>query len=247
MGGNMNALLSLGLRWQSLIVSPERQAWMKPPEVPAGEKHRWWGRLRDVPAAWVSSRGESERFLYYDGPTTARAPVSVKLRGDFLAFAPAEMFPKSKDVSYDTSRNHDVFAPLPQTARPSAYRRRGLFVEVRDGRASGRVIEVPGEAGRAPVSAADTVAGADKLRAALVSMLVEYGLTAEEAGGLADCWAPQFFRAAGRRFLVLLSAGDYDAMCPMIVEPPPTELVRAGILLCEFPEPPAAPVVRPSP
>src|SRR6185312_3904794 len=67
------------LHWQSVIVCPERASWMHPPDVPADPRFAWWRRLRDVQSSWVSSRGEAERFLYYDGPTRAAVPVSVSL------------------------------------------------------------------------------------------------------------------------------------------------------------------------
>ena len=67
-----------------------------------------------------------------------------------------------------------------------------------------------------------------------LAMLTEYGLTAEEAAGLADVWRKQFWETPGKRLLVVLSAKDYDAMCPLHVRPKPTELVRLGVLLTEL-------------
>jgi hypothetical protein len=59
---------------------------MRPAAVPADPKFAWWTRLRDVESSWVSSRGESDRFLYYDGPTVRPAPLHVKLEGRRLAW-----------------------------------------------------------------------------------------------------------------------------------------------------------------
>ena len=72
-----NKITSLGLRWQSLIVSPEKLSWMQPPQVPGNPNYQWWSRLRDVPCSWVSSRGEADRFVYYDGPTLEPSPVLI--------------------------------------------------------------------------------------------------------------------------------------------------------------------------
>ena len=66
-------------------------------------------------------------------------------------------------------------------------------------------------------------------------MLTEYGLTADEASGLADVWKRQFWETPGKRLLVVLSAKDYDAMCPLHIRPKPTALVRLGVLLTELP------------
>jgi hypothetical protein len=44
----------------------------------------------------------------------------------------------------------------------------------------------------------------------------------------------QLWEAPGKRLPVVLSAKDYDAMCPLRMRPKPTELVRLGILLTEL-------------
>ena len=69
LGAGDNEITDLGLRWQSLIISPNRQSWMTPPSIEDRQRYGWWERLRTVPSSWLSSQGESERFLYYDGPT----------------------------------------------------------------------------------------------------------------------------------------------------------------------------------
>ena len=33
---------------------------------------------------------------------------------------------------------------------------------------------------------------------------------------------------------MVMRAGDYDALCPIRVDPPPTEMVRVGLVLTEF-------------
>lgn len=38
----------------------------------------------------------------------------------------------------------------------------------------------------------------------------------------------------GKRLLAVLSAKDYDAMCPLQIRPKPTALVRLGVLLTEL-------------
>jgi len=72
----------LGLRWQSVIVSPTKLPWMKLPKVDPDPKYAWWSDLRDVPCSWVSNLNESERFLYYDGPTLAKSPIDIQYESD---------------------------------------------------------------------------------------------------------------------------------------------------------------------
>lgn len=80
MGHGGPALIGdLGLRWQSAIVSPNRLPWMVIPAVPPDPRFAWWTRVRDVPSDWVTNRGETERFIYYDGPTRAAVPLAVSL------------------------------------------------------------------------------------------------------------------------------------------------------------------------
>ena len=66
-------------------------------------------------------------------------------------------------------------------------------------------------------------------------MIQKAGLTAGEADGLIACWSPQFFQTDGTRLLTIMSRGDYDTYCPIEVRPTPTEMVRVGIVLNEFP------------
>ncbi len=87
---SFEGITSLGLRWQSVIVSPEKLPWMQPPTVPDDPKFSWWSRLRKVPSSWVSNRGESERFLYYDGPTLMPSPLDVRSDGLSITIEPNE-------------------------------------------------------------------------------------------------------------------------------------------------------------
>ena len=65
-------------------------------------------------------------------------------------------------------------------------------------------------------------------------MLNTAGLTAAEAEGLVAAWTPQFFQTDGTRVLFIMSKEDYDALCPILVRPTLTELVRVGIVLTEL-------------
>lgn len=77
----------IGVLWQSIIISPKKLDWMKPAEVTADSRFAWWKRLRDVDCSWISSRGEDERFLYYDGPTHRSTSVHVAIADRKLTIA----------------------------------------------------------------------------------------------------------------------------------------------------------------
>lgn len=237
MGASGNEIAAMGLRWQSLIVLPKSAPWMKLPEVPKDPKYQWWAGLRDVPASSVSSRGEMERFLYYDGPTLANAPVKANLDGDTLTFTPQEMFPQSLTghlfrSDRDPERTVTPRGTPPNVPGPTAWWG-GLFIRVADCKATAWPVAVPVDGGRVRLSESRPVSGSDA-EAVLQGMLTEAGLTREEAKGLIGCWRKQFFQTDGQRFLLRLRPEDYEAICPMTIRPAATEGARVGLVLFEF-------------
>ena len=208
--------VSLGVRWQSLIVAPKMLPWMKLRPVPPEGKFRWWSSLREVPSSAVTSRGETERFLYYDGPTREHSPVKVKLADGNLRFT---------QQWHRTYGDNDELLPGPA--------RTGLYLRVSEGNAAAYLVHVPGVDGVVHLGQ-PSAAGEGAAEAELSEMLVEAGLNDAEAAGLIDCWRGQFFRTPGRRFLLLMTREDYDRTCPLTVRPEPTQIARVGIVLTEF-------------
>jgi hypothetical protein len=233
-------LTGIGLRWQSLIVSPRRLEWMTPPQIPTDPKYAWWERLRQVPASWISSRGESERFLYYDGPTLAKTPVDAELAGYKLHLTPRPLpaegwLPTVQGRSPRTGlgqRTEPAMYPLADPATPTPPRR-GLFIHVSGGVVTGQQADAPYSDTVVTISRSAPLKGPE-VKARFEEMLQDAGLTAAEAAGMTACWSAQFFGKDGRRFLLFLSAADYDALFPMAVRPPPTERARVGVVLTEF-------------
>jgi hypothetical protein len=129
--GNIVAM-QIGLRWQSLIVLPTRAPWMTEPAIPADPKFKWWTALRDVPSSYVSSRDESERFLYYDGPTRARPPVIATFPGRAIHFAPGTALELNPEAIGRTSQ--DPNPPLRQDRTPARNAREAFYIRVTNGR-----------------------------------------------------------------------------------------------------------------
>jgi hypothetical protein len=217
--------------WQSLIICPERAPWMAPPAIPNDPRFRWWARLREVPSSWVASRGEAERFLYYDGPTKSMVPVSVTLEsaGSRLGF---KAMPRgTEEIGREQYPKHRL-EPLHATQAANLPPREGLYIEVHAGVIRGQHMAVDEST---PVSLkSDLPLHGEAVVQQRRTMLTTYGLTAPEAEGLIAAWTPQFFQTEGRRFLLRMSAADYDWQCPMQVRPKPTELIRLGLVLTEF-------------
>jgi hypothetical protein len=78
--------------------------------------------------------------------------------------------------------------------------------------------------------------GADAAEAALLDALLAYGLNPSEAAGLLDTWREAFFHKPGTRVLSIMPGKTYDAFCPLIVGPKPTERARVGIVVTELGE-----------
>ena len=85
-------IAGLGLHWQSVIVSPTKLPWMKLPTVDPDPKYAWWSDLRDVQCSWVCNRNESERYIYYDGPTLANSPINIEYETGEIKVKKQEIF-----------------------------------------------------------------------------------------------------------------------------------------------------------
>jgi hypothetical protein len=208
-GGNaynmINVINALGVRWQSVIVSPQKLSWMQPAIVPSDPKFKWWTRLRDVDCSWVSSRGESERFLYYDGPTAAQTICEVYIDPQKqLRFSPNAAMPLD-----------------------------GILIQVKDKEATATTLKISPSFLRWDFEKLKSNLKPDARRQ-LAEMLLEKGLKSTEAEGLLDCWAPQFFTTPGMRFIVVFGTAEYDKVCPMELRPAAKDRVRVGLQLKEF-------------
>jgi len=218
----------IGLRWQSLIVTPNQEAWMSPPAIPTDNGFAWWKSLREVPSSWVTSQGETERFLYYDGPTLAKSPVSATLQGDQLHLEAQDLF-----LHRLKEREKKEFAAL---AEKKTEWRTCLFIEVREGKTRGFQFGFSTTLGhkKSLALAVQYWQTGESVEQALKSSLLERSLTQEETTGFITSWREKFLGAPGRRLLTFLTSAEYNRMCPLEIRPKTTEEVRVGIVLTEF-------------
>jgi hypothetical protein len=223
----------IGCRWQSLVVSPQQLPWMTLPGVSNNPRFQWWKQLRNVPSDWVCNRGETERFLYYDGPTRSRAPMGVKLdaaRNRLLLFEPGIPQYAARDSEGGALADP---APLIAGSVPAKLpAREGLYVEVHGAQIAAQHFDIEHDSTQ-PLPANLPLQG-DAVTARFRKMIVDYGLTDAEAEGLMQTWSPWLFHAEGKRFILRMSPADYDRQCPMRVRPTLTEIVRLGLVLTEF-------------
>jgi len=209
----ITTVTDVGFCWQSLMVFPQQLDWMDLEPI-TDKKFAWWSRLRKVDSSWVSNRGESERFLYYDGPTEYPSPVKASIDAEQLTVGIPQAFyfqpEKRTYLLIDVSDN--------KIQASKSIPRFGRFK---------KSIQIPTT--KLPLE--------DKaVEEQLLATLIEYGLNSEEANGLIDCWRPQFFKTPGRRLLTIFDKKEYGKLCPISISPKPTELSRVGIVLTEFGE-----------
>jgi hypothetical protein len=180
----------------------------------------------------VNNRGESERFLYYDGPTNLNPPFQLFLQGDILQ----ALANKQEDQDHRVLGNAGGVSDTPSAPKTFIDHDgwSGLFIRV-----NGR--EITGQPLNRPLGTGPTLNG-DEVEKALVDIIEQRapwgektprGLTDSEAAGFMDCWRTDFFKE-GQRVLLFFNQATYDQFCPMVVRPKPTELVRVGIILTEF-------------
>lgn len=226
-GGPSAGISAVGLRWQSLIVSPKRESWMVLPDVTGEKQFSWWKELRDVPSSWVVNQGETERFLYYDGPTLAESPVRPVLESTALILITENMF---RNFAYHQSLR-ELLPPEIETSDRDC-----LFIDAKSNppKAVGfRLSAAPHR--KETIDLADQMwLEGDEMESALLTILLRRGLTNEEAEGLLASWRVRFFQAPGNRLVTFLTDAEYDRMCPLQIRPETTKEVRVGIVLTEL-------------
>lgn len=216
------SISGLGLRWQSVIVSPTKLPWMKLPKVDPDPKYAWWSELRDVPCSWVSNLNESERFLYYDGPTLAKSPIDIQYESNEIKIASQEIF--------DEPPPRHLLKTKPQKIPTD--QRVCFYIRVTEDGASGGLLNlIDGSEVDLTKLKLDN---AEQLKQQMLAALQQAGLNQEESAGLLKCWTPAFFETPGQRIVFLLHRSEYDLMCPMDIRPKPSETARVGLVLTEL-------------
>lgn len=185
--------------------------WLKDARLPAAAPVTVTGSTVQRGAPWLTSRQETERFLYYDG--LVPAPDYLRCRGA-----------GTSDV---TLRNAAAFAVGP------------VFVIDRRLPASKAPIQIaviekpiaPGEEVTVPlkeVPAADWPGAAVQ---AVRQALTAAGLTAAETDSLLRIWHKGFFEQEGLTVFYPLPPTEYNRLLPLKITPKPGRLMRVGVAI----------------
>ncbi|HSU66450.1 MAG TPA: HEAT repeat domain-containing protein, partial [Tepidisphaeraceae bacterium] len=218
-GATFNDITSWGVHWQSVIVTPTKQTWMKEPQLGGDPKHAWWRRLRDVDCSWVSSRGESERFLYYDGPTRLKLAFTPTFDGTTLRWPAVKPGPEEETLPRIWPPPSEE--PLRKGRKPKSDEP-WLAMAVRVSGDDGGRVEcawvVPGvEVDPFDRSDHKVADGAQAGEAMLRRAILARGMNDTESAGLLDTWRQAFFSKPGTRVLLLIPEWAYGFSCPIAV------------------------------
>ena len=210
----------IGLKWFSMIVSPEKENWMNLPDV--SRKYSWWSDLRNVPSSWITSRGETERFLYYDGPTQLPAPFKVEFGSEILSI---DSWNNETEISPNWINEFDLSVLFVR-----AKNRNDAILIDNSGDTLVAYVVPRMDVGDYNLAKLKTL-NRNQAEQLLLEMIIENGLSQDEANGLINSWQSGFFEDKGKRLLSIMSRAEYDYYCPMEIAPKPTEIARVGIVL----------------
>ncbi len=178
-----------GLSWD-ITVAPTRA-----PAFQSIHPGHWWKDLRLVGAsAIVTDDGQSEAFLFYDGPVAFERGFILRHEQGGAAVSPAS----SETMIFLVNGQRYVESEVDTQTRTSTQRAQGDMTQ---------------------------------LRARLLAVLQERGLSAPEARSLVETWRDDLFRDQRPRAIYFVPRDAYDRMLPLRMTPAPDELVRVGLVI----------------
>ncbi|QOV88993.1 HEAT repeat domain-containing protein [Humisphaera borealis] len=239
--------MSVGFQWRSLIVLPVKAPWMAQSTNSDDLILSYLSARAPEGSAWLSSHNESGRFLRYRSATRLLPGPSVTTRnGTLLLVRTTDVDQPAGVEEQPDYASVAAIDALDQTARRSRRtQRRGMYVTVAGGKVTGEIVPVPASGKQADPSTHTIGTGkAVQGEAELREWVIDAGLSPAEADGMLFAWRKPFFETDGKRFILLMSAVDYDSLCPISIQPKPTEMARVGVVWTELGGAPGA--TRPS-
>ena len=193
-----------GLEWTGTLAA---QAPGNLAQPPAGH---WWGRVREVPSAYIKTGRGIERFLFYEATAFQEPLLTGQVKADELVL-----------------KNGDE-----QPSGP-------VLVLVNDGKARFlRVVESIPAGGEVQLGKAELLkapSGDAEILQAARAQWEAFGLTKEEAAAIVETWRPDLLATPGFLVASRVPPRVYDQMFPLSVTPAPRQVVRAGVIFDTLP------------
>jgi len=186
-------------------LTPVRSSRDAGPRLTPAPRGHFWNDLRQVPASlFTNNRGETERFIFYDGLTDLRTPFTFYGAGQHATVAARRGRHAEAGVT-------DVIYAV----HAGRYRR----------------VELAADATSPTPVASGSERPLSTLEGELRSQLTARGLTATEAQSLLATWHHDLVEAPGDRRIYFIDRADYDHMLPLTISPRPRQLVRVGLVI----------------
>ncbi|MGE3807854.1 MAG: hypothetical protein AB7K24_24585 [Gemmataceae bacterium] len=185
-----------------------KEIWLQEARLPKASLFSTTGTTLQLSAPWMSTRPETERFIYYDGLVPAPDHLQcVRVTDDGVTVKNSAKFPIGPIFLIDR--------------RPERVKRDAAWAVRQQPIPAGAEVTIPLQtfAGQAP----------DELVKSVKKSLEDAGLFGEEADSILKIWHKSFFEAGGLSALHLLPRAEYDRMLPLEVSPQPAKTVRVGI------------------
>ena len=174
--------------------------------------------LADEPPPRTGTQTQWEKFLFYRGVGSFRAPLTVTLGGD------------GDEVQL---RNAGA-EPLSHLFIYTVQQGRGKFLQVdRLDAGESKAVKLADEKQLLPLSELRL-----RLAAQMQTALVQEGLYAREAAAMVQTWDDSWFAEPGLRVLYTLPRAWTDRILPLALEPAPREVARVMVGRAEMITPP---------
>ncbi len=193
------------LEWNRLELS------QAPQHVPTASAEPWIASVRNVPALWVNGATESDRFVFYDGPTSERVALRVRRGSEYTSQHRHYVLENTSAspvhdvlVIHREGRSSFVFHAPQIPARASA----GFLLE--DHRAEGEDFEQATTsrlrsawAGAAPFESDHRAASCVMMRNPAVPVVAvdDHRLYSAELDSVLSVWRDRFFEQQGTTIL----------------------------------------------
>ncbi len=236
--------------WKGHLLPPASPALAKVPAAP-GPAGRHYAAARNVPEAWLYRNATAQPpaarpLIESVNVADAAKPVAAKIEPiDHFIFYRGAGNPGGFQIRVEAGSEPGSFvvSNVAEATVPKL-----LALRVKQGQTSWLTMENLQQAKydqethqflhrqtlQFPAATTATAEAIPALRSTMVAALIKEGLTPAEAAAMVATWDDLWFTEPGIRVLALLPQSFADAMVPLKISPPPTELDRVFVARLEI-------------